>query len=62
MDSKFFKLLLCLVVIVLFTLVLIGYEKNLVRNILIGVGIFAFAVASWEMIRDHNDNDHFPSV
>lgn len=55
MDSRLFKILLCFVIVVLFVLMILGYKVNLVRNILIGIFVFAFLLASWEVITGKGD-------
>lgn len=58
MGSKLFKILLCCLIVVLFTVWAIGYEKNLFRNILIGVFVFAFLLASYEAIENDDDTNY----
>lgn len=58
MDSKLFKILLFCLIIVLFTVWAIGYEQNLFRNILIGVFVFAFLLASYEAITNDDDTNY----
>lgn len=61
MDSRLFKILLCLVIIVCAVVMLLGYHTNLFRNIIIGVFVFAFLYASWEAITEDNNDNYFPN-